>query len=376
MRRDGGASVVRAMDGSWRAHTHGGTGDFEDDVRERVARVRARQAQWMRERDSERLRESIEAEMRDEEVNPCPSDLEQSHRADERKEQLDPARVMNQITERLVERARDELREELRAEVRRDETARVAAERQRGAEADASLSRELEQTHTCPICYDVMHGTGRTPQLLFPCGHTFCERCLKRHIDRERKSTCPFCRATIESRATNVSLQQLIQSYVSKQRRMQKVPSATPDSATTSSSGSGGARHIVVAAPAGDMGDDTELYASRAEQLAVRIRILSNEWEDNRAQIHELDKRRTGIERVVSHLSEEATRLTTTMASLRAELKVVDEHLGEQKKKEQAVRVEADELEMRAKIVSSTLDALRAEYDKTLLLRDGSRQHV
>ena len=105
----------------------------------------------------------------------------------------------------------------------------------------------------------------------------------------------------------------------------------------------------------------------------MRIRILSNEWEDNRAQIAELDRRRTGIEHVVSHLAEEASRLTTTMASLRAELKVVDEHLGEQRRKEHAVRIEADELEMRAKLVSSTLDALRAEYEKTLLLRDGTR---
>ena len=116
------------MDASRRAH-----GDFDNDVQERVARVRARQAQWMRERDSERLRESIEAEMREEEVNPCSPGLEQSSSLEqEQQPQLDPARVMTRITERLA----DQLREELRAEVRRDETARVAAERQRGAEVD------------------------------------------------------------------------------------------------------------------------------------------------------------------------------------------------------------------------------------------------
>ena len=38
------------------------------------------------------------------------------------------------------------------------------------------------------------------PQLLFPCGHTFCFTCINAHVDKHHKGHCPVCRKKIESR--------------------------------------------------------------------------------------------------------------------------------------------------------------------------------
>ena len=44
---------------------------------------------------------------------------------------------------------------------------------------EARLAKEIE-SHTCPICYELMVPPAHSPTLLFPCGHTFCERCVAR----------------------------------------------------------------------------------------------------------------------------------------------------------------------------------------------------
>ncbi len=40
----------------------------------------------------------------------------------------------------------------------------------------------------------------RVPQLLFPCGHTFCATCITTHMERHRKTHCPVCRKKIDSK--------------------------------------------------------------------------------------------------------------------------------------------------------------------------------
>ena len=57
------------------------------------------------------------------------------------------------------------------------------------------LDTEL-QTHSCPVCYQLMAPPHKDPVLLFPCGHSFCAQCVDGHIAKGH-NTCPFCRAQV-----------------------------------------------------------------------------------------------------------------------------------------------------------------------------------
>ncbi|KAL3701945.1 hypothetical protein R1sor_019967 [Riccia sorocarpa] len=66
------------------------------------------------------------------------------------------------------------------------------------------------------------------PIVLSPCGHSFCAKCLSMHVGNQRKKLCPYCRQNIASSAVNLSLQRLIDSFVSLQDRRQPTPPQPP----------------------------------------------------------------------------------------------------------------------------------------------------
>lgn len=50
---------------------------------------------------------------------------------------------------------------------------------------------------------------GNGPVLLFPCGHTFCDACLRQHTSKHAnpgKAPCPYCRQPIQSKARRVCI--------------------------------------------------------------------------------------------------------------------------------------------------------------------------
>ena len=372
-------------------------GDAERDARVRA--VRERHERWMRERDSEMLRRDAEAELQAErrsagraaggpaaaaeggpgprpgaadEARP-PGGARPAHsgggdRRGGATERLNPVEVMDRITERLTSKLKVEIREELR----RDESARMMTELRQKAQMDGFLAKELE-THTCPICYEMMASPEHTPQLLFPCGHTFCKRCLTAHLDTGRRSTCPFCRSRISDRATNVSLQQIIQTYLRKRAEVMDPAAAAAAAAAaqmaTAAAPSPADRHHPAAA-AGDGGAPS--YESRLRELAVRIRILENESEDNARELEGVRERRDGVDKVLGHLARERERLAAQMSSLQAELELVDAHATEQQQKMDGVRRDAQELAMRQELVRETIDSLRREHEKLALLSTGA----
>ena len=59
---------------------------------------------------------------------------------------------------------------------------------------DDTHIRALVEELKCPICKEFL-----TEPYVTPCGHTFCHRCIARHL--ETRQTCPCCSAfTDESR--------------------------------------------------------------------------------------------------------------------------------------------------------------------------------
>ena len=80
--------------------------------------------------------------------------------------------------------------------------------------APATVSQQQESelqssilNNTCPICYELLVPPDHAPYILFPCGHSFCEACLK---SSSKVGKCPFCRTKIQSKALNIQLQNVI----------------------------------------------------------------------------------------------------------------------------------------------------------------------
>ncbi|KAG0571460.1 hypothetical protein KC19_VG013100 [Ceratodon purpureus] len=95
----------------------------------------------------------------------------------------------------------------------------------------SSLADQIE-SNTCPICFELMKSPDFSPILLSPCGHTFCAKCVTRHLSiHEKKSRyggpvgpapCPYCRQKISSQTLNLSLQKMITNILSLQQTLEK----------------------------------------------------------------------------------------------------------------------------------------------------------
>ena len=88
----------------------------------------------------------------------------------------------------------------------------VATDDERTVHASVELkSTETEiKSHRCPICYQTMLMPKRAPNILMPCGHTFCNACLNARDDPR----CRTCGDRWRHRVPNHQLQTTIQAYV------------------------------------------------------------------------------------------------------------------------------------------------------------------
>ena len=75
------------------------------------------------------------------------------------------------------------------------------------------------ESHYCPLCREQMTGPRHVPLAAIPCGHTFCQACL-----RDCKK-CPTCQTVIRSTAVNTVLQQIITDFKAQKEkeRLQKL---------------------------------------------------------------------------------------------------------------------------------------------------------
>jgi len=84
-------------------------------------------------------------------------------------------------------------KERLRAKIVKKENERKEAKLKELLEGEPELS-ELGDDSICPVCLDLLH----EPFQVEPCGHIFCEPCLRRLGQKNPMNcTCPLCRTKI-----------------------------------------------------------------------------------------------------------------------------------------------------------------------------------
>ena len=73
----------------------------------------------------------------------------------------------------------------------------------------------------CAVCIDLLYN----PIKIIPCGHIFCEPCVKRlrQTETQRDVPCPLCRQTIESCVHDTELQVKLQLKYPDEMRQRKI---------------------------------------------------------------------------------------------------------------------------------------------------------
>ncbi len=302
------------------------------------------------------------------------------------------AAVLDRLTERISDRLRTEIREELEREASEIEQTRAVQR----SEAEDSVERYLTgemASQTCSICMELMVAP-KTPMMLFPCGHTFCSECLTANLAKggAGKNKCPYCRATIESKAPNVTLQQLVKSFVDKQNALaagqfrevydgcagetKRIPVGAPGpSAPTTSS--------VFGPPPTQPSPDLDVGATEAARHRrefrlhnMRWKILRNERSDIAMELEAIGGKEAATGLVMERLEAEEKRIGERMAALHAELGLVREHKEEQRQRVEDGKRERESCRQRIALIDEALEPLDHQRNKLKLLLEANGEAI
>ena len=226
---------------------------------------------------------------------------------------------------------------------------------------EARLAKEIE-SHTCPICYELIVPQAHSPTLLFPRGHT-CSECLEKHQQQHGR-----CREKIKSSALNISLQQLIQNYVTSRGQVEAQAAAAAASGGCTGGG-GGSR--AAGGGEGSGGSDIHFYKSQKQALEMRSQILTNELEETLREQGEAAKLQKAVHAVLGHLGREELAVRQQLEALQAEHLLIKEQISLQKTKAQGLEQRRREVAERVDLIRKTVAPLEAEMEKNDLILDG-----
>jgi len=279
------------------------------------------------------------------------------------------------LTERITERLRDELRTELQRETA---DACKVAERQ-GKKLEGFLANEIE-SHTCPICYELMIAPTYSPMILFPCGHTFCAECLQSHMVSHHRSKCPLCRQQIGSKALNHSLQDIIQQFVTQRERVMSGKQVEAGRRSSghglASSREGGVNSRAASIKTVDEADDDDddpasQYGRQLRMLDMRCRILRNEVVESTEEKAQIAEKVTTARKVLRHMKDEEATLKAHIRQLMMEAEVVQEQVQEQERKQKALMQEEQAVQEKCDLILRTLAPLEQECEKLGVIVQG-----
>lgn len=279
--------------------------------------------------------------------------------------------ILSQLTERIASRLKAELRNEASQSLYDDKTKLDVS-----TKIESFLQNELQQ-HTCPVCFEPMLPPQRSPLLLFPCGHTFCEQCIG-HQKKVGKHQCPFCRSNIESVAVNHSLRQLMETFLNKKEAVESGKetlrafdhSRHPPGYGGASATAGNRRGVESGAPDGDRGAE---YLQKCRALKLRGRILKNELEDTRNECARLDKQQRSAEYVMSTLEREEADAKKKLDVAQRALDLVRRHKAEQIDKMDQVKQAKAEATQKIKLIETTVATIERDADKAYVLLQNYR---
>eukprot|EP00798_Chlamydomonas_sp_ICE-L_P016383 gene16383-22584_t len=297
-----------------------------------------------------------------------PQQYDQQHQQYWENSGVRPEQVIDRLTEKIADRMREELKLELQRESECWQQQQQQQLQQHNAMMDDYLAKELETQNTCPICYDLMVPPDHAPQLLFPCGHTFCSTCIATHMDKLKKIHCPVCRKQIESRAPNYSLQQLILNFVNKKGQQRQSAVGVLES-PLSPSGS----HRSADKGAAGQGSDADRLRRQAERIAVRIKVLRNELVDT---INENDMRGkvANASLTLESLRDQEAHAQERVRAAKAQLEGIRQAMEVEQRSVSEVEEEAAAVRSRRDLLSATLEPLESEAEKLEVLLMGASE--
>ena len=319
------------------------------------AAIQEKQRLWMQERQAENDRRKAVQSLR--------SDAQTSE------DPVDSA-VLDRLTAQITER--------LQVEVRR-ENAKLMQEGAVGAQVESLLERHIG-TNTCPICFELMAGKANQPTLLFPCGHTFCAACLRQHLEKQDRKTCPYCRQKVDSQAPNISLQQVIEGFVERQQTLARgevLPEILEGQEAVASAKQRqyqpdlkavGGTHAGAGCCLPSEGHDAQRYAEQYRAFSMRLRVMDNQLRDSQAEAAELQAQQKTAQAVLEHLQREQAAGEQRLEALRLELEVLRSQRAEQADKVATLERRQAERKKMEDVVGQTHASLEREQQKALLL--------
>eukprot|EP00743_Colponemidia_sp_Colp-15_P007347 GILK01007932.1.p1 GENE.GILK01007932.1~~GILK01007932.1.p1 ORF type:complete len:342 (-),score=64.95 GILK01007932.1:55-1056(-) len=329
---------------------------------DKATQLKAQQQRWLRDRQQTLEREALQQQIQEQRqgvvMQSQPSVPGNMRDAEE---------MVNRLTERIAERMKVELREELVRENKMVDT------RQENLDAQVSklLTNELE-SHTCPVCLEIMMPPDYSPIMLFPCGHTFCTNCVSGVQKKATKKQCPLCRTAITTSAPNVSLQQIIESFSSQREFYRKNEKAKEKPQN-------GMQAPLVQIDPSKPSETALQYVREFRMLDMRCRVLSNEYEDTKESLRALESRSVAASVGLTQLLQEEQDVVTRLEQIQLELKLVRNHIAEQQRKVNETNEQLDRSRAQLTLIESTIAPLErdrekaklmvAHYDPTLLSR-------
>lgn len=293
-------------------------------------------------------------------------------------EEVDTSRLLGEIAFSLESRLRDSILREMNRE------SKVAKQKQREGykEMDVFLAEEIA-SKICAICYELMKPPDHTPNILFPCGHTYCMQCCKSLL-KQNTNKCPECRSIIQSHAVNIPLKQLIESFVQKEKELKKKHKENnPGSQQNEIDIASLWKHhqnqktdieddkilkMIYSQVPKDNQMVVEKYYNDYKKLSLRSKLLHHELKDIHTEVSQLGKQEDHLKKKILDAQIEEDAIQKDIKMLMDGLEEIQKNLEKVKLDESNIMKQKKQSMKKIEMISGTLQSLESQKEKSFVL--------